>query len=161
MVLEPMKPRSTRYFRLSLGPRKPVLDRRRHEDDGWMNEQMIEQTNDHNYRLMWTEWKRLRDGGRVDSAEVRWTWQINRYMGRVEKGSEESHLLIKTLYYVLCMLSFHGHVYDFAAMLVNSIVCFLPCALVCWAMTAGKRQLFLGFSDLQASSTNKYKYINK
>lgn len=38
--MEPRKPRSTRYTRLSLGPRKPVLEEKRYEDDGWMDKCM-------------------------------------------------------------------------------------------------------------------------
>lgn len=56
-----------------------------------MNEQMMQQTDDRNYRLTW------RGGKNRGMAEVRWTGQIHRYVGRVEKGSEESHVLLKTL----------------------------------------------------------------
>lgn len=48
--------------------------------------------------------KKLRDGRWVGPAEVRWTGQIYGCKGRVEKGSEENNLLIKTLDYSLCML---------------------------------------------------------
>lgn len=34
--MEPMKPRSTRYLRFPLGPRKPSLEGERYEDDGRM-----------------------------------------------------------------------------------------------------------------------------
>lgn len=41
MALEPMKPRSTRYLRLLLGPRKPSLEEERNEDDGRMNDRDV------------------------------------------------------------------------------------------------------------------------
>lgn len=115
MALEPMKPRSTRYFRLSLGPRKPVLDRRRHEDDGWMNEQMMQQTDDQNYRLTW------REGKNWGMAEVRRTGQIYRYVGRVEKGSGESDLLLKTGLVALHTLITRTRAHGCAAMSATSV----------------------------------------
>lgn len=39
--MEPMKPRSTRYLRLPLGPRKPSLEEERYEDDGRMNDRDV------------------------------------------------------------------------------------------------------------------------
>lgn len=39
--MEPMKPRSTRYFRLLLGPRKPSLEEERYEDDGRMHDRDV------------------------------------------------------------------------------------------------------------------------
>lgn len=123
-----MKPRSTRYFRLSLGPRKPVLERRRHEDDGWMNEQMTQQTDDQNYRLRW------REGKNWGMAEVRWTGQIHRYVGRVEKGSEESRLLLRTLDQSRCILRSHVRTPVLPCRRPQSVLfdtCFLPRAPDC------------------------------